>query len=102
MKWCERGKGLKPDWAAKGIEFLCFAADPKVTNFLSDDEFVVFILTFFLFSHDIAFKDFKALTEDCHSHVVGDKETPERRQSVSPNPFESKYFLAKQNHSCFH
>jgi len=72
LKWCERGKGLKPDWAAKGIEFLCFAADPKVTNFLSDDEFM----------------DFKALSEDCHSHVVGDKETPERRQSVSPNPFE--------------
>ena len=44
MKWCERGKGLKPDWAAKGIEFLCFAADPKVTNFLSDDEFMVLYL----------------------------------------------------------
>ena len=44
MKWCERGKGLKPDWAAKGIEFLCFAADPKVTNFLSDVEFMVLYL----------------------------------------------------------
>ena len=41
LKWCERGKGLKPDWATKGIEFLCFAADPKVTNFLSDEKFMV-------------------------------------------------------------
>ena len=41
LKLCERGKGLKPDWAAKGIEFLCFASDPKVTSFLSDDEFMV-------------------------------------------------------------
>ena len=41
LKWCERGKGLKPDWATKGIEFLCFAADPKVTNFLSNEKFMV-------------------------------------------------------------
>lgn len=70
VKWCERGKGLKPDWATKGIEFLYFAANPSITKFLTDDEFL----------------NFKNLTENCHSHVVGDKETPERRHSVSPNP----------------
>ena len=41
VKWCERGKGLKPDWATKGIEFLYFAANPSITKFLTDDEFLV-------------------------------------------------------------
>ena len=43
LKWCERGRGLKPDWATKGIEFLYFAANPTITRFLSDDEFLVFL-----------------------------------------------------------
>ena len=38
-------------------------------------------------------QDFKKLTEDCHSHVVGDKDTPERKLSVSPNPFESNHYF---------
>ena len=41
LEWCERGKGLKPDWATKGIEFLYFAANPTITKFLTDDEFEV-------------------------------------------------------------
>ena len=43
LKWCERGRGLKPDWATKGIEFLYFAANPTITKFLSDVEFEVFV-----------------------------------------------------------
>ena len=41
LKWCERGRGLKPDWATKGIEFLYFAANPTITKFLTDEEFEV-------------------------------------------------------------
>ena len=41
LEWCERGRGLKPDWATKGIEFLYFAANPSFTKFLCDDEFEV-------------------------------------------------------------
>ena len=35
------GRGLKPEWATKGIDFLYFAANPTFTKFLSDDEFEV-------------------------------------------------------------
>ena len=41
LKWCERGRGLKPDWATKGIEFIYFAANPTITKFLTDEEFEV-------------------------------------------------------------
>ena len=41
LEWCERGRGLKPDWATKGIEFLYFAANPSFTKFLCDEEFEV-------------------------------------------------------------
>ena len=34
-------------------------------------------------------QQFKSLSEECHNHVVGDKDTP-RRDSVSPNPLESE------------
>ena len=37
----ERGRGLKPQWATKGIEFVFYAADPKFTKSLSDEEFAV-------------------------------------------------------------
>ena len=37
------------------------------------------------------FQHFKSLSEECHNHVVGDKDTPHRRDSVSPNPLESKF-----------
>ena len=41
LAWCERGKGLRPDWATKGIEFLYLAANPNNTKFLSDKDFLV-------------------------------------------------------------
>ena len=41
LKWCERGRGLKPDWASKGLDFLLFAANPEITKYLSEDEFEV-------------------------------------------------------------
>jgi len=68
LAWCERGRGQRPDWAVKGIEFLYFAANPTFTKYLDDSEFL----------------EFKNLTEECHNHVIGDKDTPERKASVSP------------------
>ena len=41
MKWCERGRGLKPDWTSKGMDFLMFAANPENTKFIPDEEFEV-------------------------------------------------------------
>jgi hypothetical protein len=41
LAWCERGKGLRPDWATKGIEFLYLAANPNNTKFLSYKDFLV-------------------------------------------------------------
>ena len=67
LAWCDKGRGLKPDWATKGIEFLHFAANPEITKYLTDQQFL----------------EFKSLTEACHSHVVGDKDE-RRRDSVSP------------------
>jgi hypothetical protein len=32
LEWCERGRGLRPDWAVKGLEFLYFAANPSFTK----------------------------------------------------------------------
>ena len=32
LEWCERGRGLRPDWALKGLEFLYFAANPAFTK----------------------------------------------------------------------
>ncbi|XP_023342644.1 mitogen-activated protein kinase kinase kinase 4 isoform X2 [Eurytemora carolleeae] len=69
LAWCERGRGLRPDWAVKGMEFLYLAASPTYTRYLTECEFL----------------DFKNLTEECHNHVVGDvRDTPERKPSVSP------------------
>ena len=41
LKWCDRGRGLKPDWAVKGMDFLIFAANPEITKYISDDDFEV-------------------------------------------------------------
>lgn len=59
LERCERGRGIKPRWAAHGIEFLIIASGPGYTRHLVDDEFasykvntklsaklVVLILTF--------------------------------------------------------
>lgn len=41
LKFCDRGRGLKPDWATKGIEFLHFSANPDFTKYITDQEFEV-------------------------------------------------------------
>ena len=41
LKWCDRGRGLKPDWASKGMDFLIFAANPENTKYIADEEFEV-------------------------------------------------------------
>ena len=83
---------------SQGIEFLYFAANPTITKFLSDLEFTVssikcsHYLPFTLkppSTHFSLCQQFKDLTLECHIHVDGDKDTP-RRDSVSPNPLESK------------
>ena len=89
MTWCERGKGLRPDWATKGIEFLYLAANPNNTKLLSDEDFLVVTLSDNLVIK-ITIQDFKTLIEAGHSHVVGEKQIVERRHSMSPTHFESK------------
>ena len=36
---CERGRGLRPRWAAQGFDFLLSACDPEVTHHLTDEQF---------------------------------------------------------------
>ena len=46
----------------------------------------------------ISVKDFKTLTEKCHSHVMGESAgTPERRHSVSPSVESKKYMMPYSN-----
>ena len=45
LKFCDRGRGLKPDWATKGIEFLQFSANPDFTKYITDQEFEVSFIT---------------------------------------------------------
>ena len=40
LAWCERGRGLRPDWAVKGMEFLYLAASPTYTRYLTECEFL--------------------------------------------------------------
>ena len=86
LKWCERGRGLKPDWATKGI-------DPTITKFLTDEEFEVVNKKGYraFLQEGTPFQNFKTVTEDCHSHVVGHREAPDRRHSLSPSPYDSNY-----------
>ena len=93
LKWCERGRGLKPDWATKGIEFLYFAANPTITKFLTDEEFEFVNKKGYraFLQEGTPFQNFKTVTEDCHSHVVGHREAPDRRHSLSPSPYDSNY-----------
>lgn len=40
-KKCERGRGVRPRWANKGLEFLMTACEPLYLTQLTDDEYLV-------------------------------------------------------------
>lgn len=66
---CERGRGVRPRWAAQGLEFLMSACDPINTRHLSETEF----------------DDLKSKMDACISHVVGIVSEPEKvRKRPSP------------------
>ena len=62
MERCERGRGLRPRWAAQGFDFLSSCCDPNNTKHLSDLEF----------------EELKSLMDACISHVIGSVSEPER------------------------
>lgn len=67
---CERGRGVRPRWAATGLDFLISACDPVNTKHLNECEFI----------------DLKAEMDACISHVVGIVSEPEKptRKRTSP------------------
>lgn len=67
---CEKGRGVRPRWAATGLDFLISACDPVNTKHLNDLEF----------------NDLKAEMDACISHVVGIVSEPEKpvRKRTSP------------------
>lgn len=66
---CERGRGVRPRWAAQGLDFLIAACDPSNTKHLNEQEF----------------KDLKSRMDACISHVVGIVPEPEKiRKRQSP------------------
>lgn len=67
MERCERGRGLRPRWAAQGLEFLISACDPYNTKHLTDKQF----------------DELKSMMDACISHVIGSIKEPER---VRPSP----------------
>lgn len=60
---CEKGRGIRPRWAAHGFEFLILACDPIITCHLSDKEF----------------EELKTEMDDCISHVIGKPEKKTRK-----------------------
>lgn len=66
---CERGRGVRPRWAAQGLDFLIAACDPLNTKHLTENEF----------------DDLKSKMDACISHVVGIVSEPEKiRKRASP------------------
>ncbi|XP_037030628.1 mitogen-activated protein kinase kinase kinase 4 isoform X3 [Bradysia coprophila] len=65
---CERGRGVRPRWAAQGLDFLIAACDPSNTKHLNEQEF----------------DDLKSKMDACISHVVGIVPKPEIRKRASP------------------
>lgn len=76
MLRCEPGRGVRPRWAAQGLDFLIAASDPTNTQHLSDAEF----------------QELKCKMDACIAHVVGKNNEPEpmtrrpspRSRKVSP------------------
>lgn len=73
---CERGRGVRPRWAAQGLDFLISVCDPANTKHLTETEF----------------DDLKSKMDACISHVVGiltepkkmSKRASPRSRKVSP------------------
>ena len=66
---CERGRGVRPRWAAQGLDFLIAACDPTNTKHLTEEQF----------------DDLKIKMDACISHVVGIVSEPEKtRKRASP------------------
>lgn len=67
---CEKGRGMRPRWAAQGLDFLILACDPQITCHLAETEF----------------EDLKRRMDCCISHVIGIVTEPERvaRKRASP------------------
>lgn len=64
---CERGRGLRPRWAAQGFDFLSLACDPANSQHLSETEF----------------EEMKIMMDSCISHVIGLQSQPQRKR---PSP----------------
>lgn len=62
MERCERGRGLRPRWAATGLDFLIIACDPHNTEQIDDKDF----------------EELKSSMDKCISHVIGSVNEPER------------------------
>ncbi|CRK88476.1 CLUMA_CG002214, isoform A [Clunio marinus] len=62
MGRCERGRGLRPRWAATGLDFLIIACDPHNTEQINEKEF----------------EELKSAMDKCISHVIGSINEPER------------------------
>lgn len=58
---CEPGRGVRPRWAAQGLDFLIVASDPTNTQHLTD----------------IQFQELKERMDACVAHVVGKCNEPE-------------------------
>lgn len=62
MERCERGRGLRPRWAATGLDFLIIACDPHNTEQIDEKDF----------------EELKSAMDKCISHVIGSIHEPER------------------------
>lgn len=62
MERCERGRGLRPRWAATGLDFLIIACDPHNTEQIDEKDF----------------EELKGAMDKCISHVIGSIHEPER------------------------
>lgn len=62
MERCERGRGLRPRWAATGLDFLIIACDPHNTEQINEKNF----------------EELKGAMDKCISHVIGSIHEPER------------------------
>lgn len=80
MERCERGRGLRPRWAATGLDFLIIACDPHNTEQIDEKEF----------------EQLKSAMDKCISHVIGSINEPERvrksprSRKSSPAPSRKK------------
>jgi mitogen-activated protein kinase kinase kinase 4 len=80
MERCERGRGIRPRWAAQGLDFLICACDPQNTRQLEEK----------------AFQSLKQKMNNCISHVVGSISEPgairtsPRSRKSSPDPTRAR------------